>query len=83
MTMAVRRIEHPDGNEDRQDTMAGACYEDVGLMSYQEGVQQLGRKRRTHSTSGEARSVGDQVSSSMGGSAWKSVSYALCFLKTL
>ena len=35
-----RRTEHPYGGEGWQDTITGACHEDVELMPYQEGVRQ-------------------------------------------
>ena len=34
----VQRTEHPDGDKGWQDTMAGTCYEDAGLMPHQDGV---------------------------------------------
>ena len=60
--------EHPDGGEGWQDTMAGACYDDVGLMPHQEGARQrsLVRHKTQGSTanlmagSGVVRPVGDR-----------------------
>ena len=71
----VRWTEHPDGGEGWQDTMAGACHEDTGLMPHQEGVRQRSpvRNKAQGSTansmagSGEAKPVGNRVSAWMGG----------------
>ena len=71
---AVWRIEHPDGVEGWQDTMAGTCYEDAGLMPLQKKVLnselQFGIRRRGAQRTrwlDQMKPVGDRVSTWMGG----------------